>query len=627
MTSFVRSARPGLAASVAASVATSVAVSVAAFVPVLSATAATPAAVVATAAATSTAAHGAATERQVDQIAARFYDARARFDPMLYATANGDSRYDDQLGMAIGPQVRTRYFALNHALLADLRKVDRTRLSDKARLNADILAFEIGAQLDLERFPEHLLPLNQFDNMPSNLANYAGGTGSQPLHTPAQYRAYLSRLNQLPAWIDQAIVNMKEGVRTGVVQPKIITEKMLPQFRQLRSSDPEASVFYTPVKNLPADFSDADKRQFAAGYRQAAQQIGAALERLCVYLEKDYLPAGRATAGYGALPNGAAWYLARIRNNTNLDTPPAQIHDLGLKEVARIQQQMAALAPKLGYTGPLNQFPHWVAAQKRFKPFTTEQQVLERYRQLYATVKTRLPQYFSLLPKAQLDIQLEPELTRATASDHYTPVAADGSHPGVFWAVVNDPKEYSTVGMTTLFLHEGVPGHHLHAALLKELPLPDFRKFFTEHPSAAAYGEGWALYCETLGRDFGLYDDPAAYFGHLNDELLRAVRLVVDTGMHAQGWSREQAVRYAMDNLGYSEDQAANQIERYMVWPGQALAYKTGALKIQALRAQAQQALGPKFTYAGFHAVVLGDGTLPLPILQAQVERWIAATK
>jgi uncharacterized protein (DUF885 family) len=568
-----------------------------------------------------------ALERKVDQIAAKFYDARARFDPLLYATANGDSRYDDQLGMAIDPKVRKRYLAANHAFLKQLKAIDRARLNDKARLNYEILAAEIQAQLDLERFPEHLLPLNHFDNVPSNLANYAGGTGSQPLETPAQQRAYLRRLEQLPAWIDQAIANMKEGIRTGVVQPKIVTTRMLPQFRQLRSSDPQASVFYSPAKRFPGSFSDKDKRELEAGYRKAAAQIDQALGRLNAFLEKDYLPAGRTTAGYGALPDGAAWYQARIRNNTNLDTPPAQIHALGLKEVARIQAEMAKLAPKLGYDGPLKGFPQWVAAQKKFKPFTSDQQVLARYREIYAQVDAKLPQYFSLLPKAKLDIQLEPELTRATASDHYTPVAADGSHPGVFWAVVNDPKEYDTVGMATLLLHEGVPGHHFHAALLKELPLPDFRKFFTEHPSAAAYTEGWALYCETLGREFGFYEDPAYYYGHLNDELLRAVRLVVDTGMHAQGWSREKAVAYAMENLGYSEARAANQIERYMVWPGQALAYKTGALKILELRAKAQQALGPKFSYAKFHEVVLGDGTLPLPILEGQVNRWIESQR
>jgi uncharacterized protein (DUF885 family) len=568
-----------------------------------------------------------AAERKIDQIAARFYDARARFDPLLYATANGDGRYDDQLGMAIDPKVRKRYLAANHGFLKQLKAISRAQLSAKAQLNYDILAAEIQAQLDLERFPEHLLPLNHFDNVPSNLANYAGGTGSQPLETPAQYRAYLRRLEQLPAWIDQAIVNMKEGIRTGVVQPKIVTARMLPQFQQLRSKSPEASVFYSPATRLPAGFGDKDKGELAAGYRQAAVRIGQALDRLCAFLEKDYLAAGRSSAGYGALPDGAAWYQARIRNNTNLDLPPAQIHALGLKEVARIQGEMAKLAPKLGYDGPLKTFPQWVAAQSRFKPFTSEQQVLERYRQIYAQVEGKLPQYFTLLPKAKLDIQLEPELTRATASDHYTPVAADGSHPGVFWAVVNDPKEYDTVGMATLLLHEGIPGHHFHAALLKELPLPDFRKFFTEHPSAAAYTEGWALYCETLGREFGFYEDPAFYYGHLNDELLRAVRLVVDTGMHAQGWSREKAVAYAMENLGYSEARAANQIERYMVWPGQALSYKVGALKILELRERARQALGPKFSYAKFHEVVLGDGTLPLPILEAQVDRWIAGAR
>lgn len=565
--------------------------------------------------------------RQVDRISDTFYAARAKFEPLLYATANGDSRYDDQLGMAISPVVRAQTFALYHDLLRKLHLVDRTTLPEKARLNYEILEFEINAQLDLERFPEHLLPLNQFDNVPSTLANYASGTGSQPLSTPAQYRAYLSRLNQLPGWIDQAIVNMKEGIRVGVVQPKAIVAKMLPQFQALRAASTEASIFYTPVKNMPASFSDKDRQQLAAAYRQAVEHIAPALDRLSQFIETDYMRAARDTAGYGALPNGAAWYQARIKNNTNLALTPAEIHQLGLKEVARIQQQMAELAPKLGYSGPPNGLADWVEKQAKFKPFTTDTQVLDAYRKIYATVETKLPAYFSLLPKAKLDIQLEPELTRETASDHYTPVAADGSHPGVFWAVVNNPRDYSTVGMTTLFLHEGVPGHHLHAALLKELPLPDFRRFFTEHPSAAAYTEGWALYCETLGREFGFYDDPAAYFGHLNDELLRAVRLVVDTGMHAQGWSEAQAVKYAMDQLGYSQARATNQIERYMVWPGQALAYKVGALKILELRAKAQKALGSKFTYQKFHEVVLGDGTLPLPILEKQVDKWIASAK
>ncbi len=354
------------------------------------------------------------------------------------------------------------------------------------------------------------------------------------------------------------------------------------------------------------------------------EQLSPALRRLNRFLKDDYLPASRASSGLGALPNGAAWYLARIKNNTNLALAPAAIHELGLREVARIQQQFSELGPKLGYNGPSNKLPQWVFEQRKFKPYTSDSQVLEAYRKIYAQVSEKLPAYFNILPKAKLSLQLEPELTRATASDHYTPLAADGSHPGVFWPVVNDPKDYSTVGMVTLFLHEGVPGHHLHAALLKEMDLPDFRKFNTENSDTAAYTEGWALYSETLGKEFGFYEHPDAYFGHLNDELLRAVRLVVDTGMHAQDWSREKAIAYTMDILGYSEDKARNQIERYMATPAQALSYKIGAMKILELRARARQALGARFSYAGFHDVIIGDGTLPLPIMESRVDAWIA---
>jgi uncharacterized protein (DUF885 family) len=565
--------------------------------------------------------------KQVDRLADAFYVARARFEPMLYATANGDSRYDDQLGMAISPKVRAKQFALYHKMQKQLQAIDRKPLLEKDQLNYDLLAFEIGAMLDLEAFPEHLLPLNQFDNIPSTLANYASGTGSQPLTNPTQYRAYLSRLDQLPGWIDQAIANMKEGVRTGVVLPKALTVKMLPQFQQLRSPTLDASIFYTPVRIMPATFSAKDKQELTAGYRRAVAKIGPALDRLCKFIESEYLPAGRSSAGLSALPNGQAWYAARIKYNTNLPLTAKEVHELGLKEVARIQQQMTELGHKLGYTGPSSGLPQWVSAQDKFRPFTTETEVLDAYRKIYAAVDAKLPQYFSLVPKAKLDIQLEPELTRATASDHYTPPAADGSHPGVFWAVVNDPKKYGDVGMVSLLLHEGVPGHHLHAALLKELPLPDFRKFNTEHLNAAAFTEGWGLYAETLGKDFGLYDEPRFYYGHLNSELLRAVRLVVDTGMHSMGWTREQAISYMMETLGSSEARAANQVERYMAWPGQALSYKIGSLKILELRAKAQKELGPKFSFQKFHAVVLGDGTLPLPILEAQVDRWIAAQK
>jgi len=566
-------------------------------------------------------------KKQLAQIAAAFHRARASFNPLLFATANGDSRYNDQLGLHISPQRRAAQFALYRKMQQQLAAMPRTRLDAGDALTYDLLVYELGSVLALSTFPDHLLPLDHFDHVPGTLANYASGTGSQPLATVKQQYDYLSRLRQLPAWIDQAIANMREGVRQGIVQPTPIIEAMLPQFKQLQSKSPEESIYYSPAKHLPASFSEADKKKLSAAYRAAALKLMPALDRLAVYLEKDYLPAGRSSSGWSALPNGAAWYQAQVNDRTTLKLTPEQIHATGLQEVARIEQQWVALGPKLGYDGPPKGLPQWVTAQARFKPFKTEREVLDAYLAIDAKVKTRLPAMFTLLPKAQIALQLEPELTRATASDHYTPPAADGSHPGVFWAVVNDPKAYDRTRMVTLFLHEGQPGHHLHAALLKELDLPDFRKFNTENPNSAAYTEGWALYSETLGTEMGFYDDPEAYFGHLNAELMRAVRLVVDTGIHAKGWTREQAITYMANALGWSEAQAKNQIERYMVWPAQALAYKTGSLKILALRERARAALGDKFSLPAFHAVVIGDGTLPLSILEARVDAWIARTK
>jgi uncharacterized protein (DUF885 family) len=567
-------------------------------------------------------------QRQLAKIAAAFHTARCKFDPLLFATANGDSRYNDQLGLAISPKVRAQQFTLYRQMQKQLMAVRRDQLDNQDQLTYELLTYELNNAMQMESFPDHLLPINQMDNVPSTLANYAGGTGSQPLGTVKQYRDYLSRLNQLPAWIDQAIANMKQGMRSGVVHPKAITTAMLPQIQNLRSATPEASVFYSPATRFPDSFSAADKKQLSAAYLKTVDsKIAPALNRLVGFLENEYLPAGRASSGWGALPNGAAWYAAHIKDSTNLPLSPEEVHALGLKEVARIQQQMAGLAPKLGYEGPEKQLPQWMGAQTRFNIFTTDEQVLDAYRAIYAQVQAKLPTYFSLVPKAKLELHLEPELTRATASDHYTPSAADGSHPGVFWPVVNDPKKYSRVDMVSLFLHEGVPGHHLHAALLKELPLPDFRKFSTENPNSAAYTEGWALYSETLGKELGLYEDPVAYYGHLNAEMLRAARLVVDTGLHAKGWTREQAITYLVDTLGWTEPRARNQIERYMVLPAQALSYKIGSLKILELRARAQQALGDKFSYQKFHEVVIGDGTLPMPILEARVDHWIAASK
>jgi uncharacterized protein (DUF885 family) len=561
--------------------------------------------------------------KRLNALADEYYDSVARFDPVS-AGESGDNRFYDQIGMSIAPSVRAKQFALYHDYQQRLHTVKRDKLNQRDQTSYDILDYELATALRFEPFPEQLLPLNQMDSLPVTLANYSSGQGAQPLVTVRDYKAYLNRIDQLGPWIDQAIANMREGMKRGVVQPKPLMVSALPQFKQLVASKPEKSIFFTPVKNMPANFSDADKRSLADAYRVAIDtKLNPALARLASFIEKQYLPACRTSTGWNALPNGKDWYLARVASQTTTNLTPEQIHQTGLKEVARIQGEYARIGPKMGYNGPAAALPTWVSQQAKYKPFKSDKEVIAVYRKLDAQLKQKLPQLFSLRPKTPLDLRLEPELSRATASDHYTPPASDGSRPGVFWSVVNDPREYGDTGMVTLFLHEGQPGHHFHIALMQELNLPNFRKFGGNN----AFTEGWALYAETLGTEMGLYDKPEDWFGHLNDEMLRAVRLVVDTGMHAKGWTREQSIKYMRETLGYPQSLAKSETERYMAWPGQALGYKIGSLKIQELRQRAEKALGPKFSLPKFHEIVLGEGTLPLSLLEAKVDRWIAATK
>jgi len=562
-----------------------------------------------------------AAAKQFLALADEYYDAIARFEP-VGATENGDNRFDDQIGMSISPEERAKQFARYREFSKRLKQINKQALTHRDRINYDVMAFELKTFLAYEPYPEHLLPLTQMSSMPVMLANYASGEASQPLRTVKEYEAYLSRLSQLPAWIDQAIVNMDEGIKRGITQPKAIMVSALPQFQKLVSATPEQSIYYTPVNKMPAEFSAEDKQRLTAAYRDTVGKLVPALDKLAKYVEQTYIPACRTSTGLGALPNGAAWYKVRIADSTTTQLTPEQIHQTGLKEVARIQSEFAKLGPKLGYNGPAAGLPTWISQQPKFFPFKTEDEVQAVYHKLNDVLDTKLPAMFTLLPKAKLDLRLEPELSRDTASDHYTAPAADGSRPGVFWSVVTDPTKYGNTGMTTLFLHEGKPGHHFHIALMQELNLPKFRQF----GGNTAFTEGWALYAETLGREMGLFEDPAQYFGHLNDELLRATRLVVDTGMHAKGWTREKTIQYMKDTLGY-DAVAKSETERYMAWPGQAVAYKIGSLKIMELRQRAQKALGAKFSLPAFHQVVLEDGTIPLDLLEAKVTHWIATQR
>ncbi|MEQ1515497.1 MAG: DUF885 domain-containing protein [Usitatibacteraceae bacterium] len=554
-------------------------------------------------------------------IAERYFQDFVTLNPVAGSSMLGEARFEDKLEISISPSHRARSKALYERTQRELARLDQSKLSATDALNASLLREETATRLEAYNYPSHLLPVDQYGGLAVAIAQFGSGQDIQPLKTVKNYENYLKRLERLPQWVDQAIANMQEGMRTGVVMPRPLIESALPSLKEMTVKDVEKSVFSGAIKIMPDSFSPADRKRLTAAYRDATQKrLQPAMEKLVAFLEAKYVPACRTSAGIDALPNGRAWYAFQVRSQTTTAMTPDEIHALGLKEVARIRAEMNKIKAHYKFEGDVTAFLKWHFEQPQFRPFKTEQEILDAYGVLNTQLLKKLPDYFGRAPKAPLEIRAEPELTRATASDHYSSPAADGSRPGVFFTVIEDPAKYRTTGMTTLFLHEGQPGHHYHIAIQQELPLPKFRR----HGWITAYGEGWALYAETLGREMGLYDDPNAYLGHLQDELLRAVRLVTDTGLHAKGWTREQTMKYMMENEGVPESEARRATERYMAWPGQALAYKIGALKIQQLRERASAKLGDRFVLKDFHDLILKDGVLPLRVLEAQVDRWIA---
>ena len=554
-------------------------------------------------------------------IAERYFQDFVTLNPLAGSATLGEARFEDKLEITIAPAHKARSKALYQRVQRELAQLDKTKLNAADALTVTLLTEETSKRLESFTYPSELMPIDQYGGLPVEVAQFGNGQGIQPLKTVKNVENYLKRLNRLPTFIDQAIINMREGMRLGVVMPRPLIESALPSLRAMTEKNIEKSVFYSAVKNMPTNFSPADQKRLQLAYGSAIEQrLQPAMAKLVKFIETEYLPACRSSAGIDALPNGKNWYAFNVRSQTTTTMNPEEIHALGLKEVARIRGEMEKIKAHYKFEGDVTAFLKWHFDQPQFRPFKTEQEILAAYAVLNTTLLKKLPDYFGRAPKAPLEIRAEPELTRATASDHYSSPAADGSRPGVFFTVIEDPALYRTTGMTTLFLHEGQPGHHYHIAIQQELPLPKFRK----HGWITAYGEGWALYAETLGREMGLYDDPNAYLGHLQDELLRAVRLVTDTGLHAKGWTREQTMKYMMDNEGVTESEARRATERYMAWPGQALAYKIGALKIQALRERARVQLGERFKLKDFHDLVLRDGVLPLSVLETQVDRWIA---
>ncbi len=522
-----------------------------------------------------------------------------------------------------------RQLATVRQSLATLARIDRAGLSPERQVSYDAFAWArrndlVWLQPDVRPLVA-VRPMNHFDGLQTGFPALMARGGSLKYATTADYRANLALQGAIAPVFDQAILRFREGMASGVVESRLTVRNMIGQIDALLAQPLEQSPFYSPVTEFPDTVPEADRPALREAYAGMLRDtVLPAYRRLRAFLADEYLPAARDSVGLGQMKGGPELYRHLIRAHTTLALEPEEVHQLGLREVARIQQDMAEVQRELGYDGPLRTFFDTMRTDPKFHPRTREE-LAAGFAAVAREVAAQVPQYFARVPRTRLEIQPYPAYReKYEAGGSYNQGSADGTRPGVFFYNAYDlPSRYLT-GITTLYLHEGAPGHHFQISLAQEdTSLPDFQRFGGNN----AYVEGWALYAETLGYPMGFYKDPMQHWGTLDDEMLRAMRLVVDTGLHAKGWSREQAIDYMLANSGMGRTDATAEVERYIAIPGQALSYKVGALTIIRLRDKARTALGAKFDIRAFHEQILGSGALPLPVLEAKLDRWIAGQR
>jgi uncharacterized protein (DUF885 family) len=567
---------------------------------------------------------------RLNKLYAEFWEENLKLDP-VGATFAGDPRYNGELPNFLAPEYEQATRAFHQKYLDAARAVGPGGLAGQDRLSYDVFTLNRESALEELRFPDRLLPVDQFYNIANMLAQLGSGKGAQPFGSVKDYDDWLSRAAKAPAVFDQAIANMREGVKQNIVQPRVLMEKVIPQLDANIVADPEKSVYWGPIANFPKDFGATDKERLTAAYRTLiSAHLVPAYQRLRDYISGEYLARSRETFGMGALPNGAAWYVHKVHDNTMRSLTPAKVHQIGLDEVARIQSGMRDVAKELGYPKPvgtpseLKDFFAWMKARDDMY-FKSREELLKAYQAFDANVAPILSNYFNLRPKAPYEVRLVEEFREASASSgSYQGPPLDGSRPGIFYVNAYDLKARPKSALAALSLHEAAPGHHFQIALQRELTdLPMFRRFSRD----TAYIEGWGLYAEYLGYEMGIYKDPVQRFGALDAELWRAIRLVTDSGIHYKGWTRQQTLDYMFANSPAEPTRAISEAERFAAIPGQALAYKIGQLKLIELRKRAEKALRGKFDVRKFHDEVLKDGAMPLEVLEAKIDRWIAASK
>lgn len=555
----------------------------------------------------------------------QYYENRLKLYP-LEATYAGDNRYNDLLpddGSADFLQKAKSFYA-DH--LQKIKQFKREDLSTEDQLSYDIFTYEMQITLDGFEYHFEYLPFNQMFALPLTIGQLGSGSGAQPFKTVQDYQNWLKRLQDFSVWSDTAIQNFQKGVKSQQVLPKALVQKMIPQMRAMEVADPTQSLFYGPINHFPKSFSNAEKSMLKEAYQKAIRQVVVpTYKKLGDYLQMQYLPHTRSSSGYSAMPGGAAMYKYLVKQQTTTDKTPEEIYQLGLSEVKRIRTKMDSIKTSVGFKGDLKAFFEYMKNDPKFMPYKTPQQVLAAFENIHQRMEPNLKKMFNHVPKTPFEIRQTEAFRAASASAEYNQGSADGSRPGIFYVPILDAKTFNTTsGMESLFLHEAIPGHHYQISLTQEnTSLPKFRRFSFDN----AYVEGWALYCESLGKELGLYTDPYQHMGALGDEMHRAIRLVVDVAIHTKGMTREQAIKYMMDNEAISEQGATAEIERYMAIPGQALGYKIGALKIRELRMKYEKQMGSKFNLAEFHDQVLKDGSMPLAVFEKKMDSWAATQK
>ena len=569
-----------------------------------------------------------APQSEAEKLRALFHEsdeANLKRNPIA-AIFRGDLRYADRLGNFCGDPYFAAEKAAAQADLAALARVRRSSLSETDRIAYDV--FKYQTERTLAGFAPEVFalqvvrPINHMDGVHVFYPTFSSGQGAAPFNTLEDYENNLKRHRELPVIIDCSIGRFREGLKSGVVDTKTTIRNVIEQLDLQLAQKPEVSPYYGPVQKFPPAIGDSDQKRLREAYAGTiASDLFPAYRRLRDFLRDEYLPRSREGVGLVHMKGGRRLYEFLIENSTTTKMDADEVHELGLSEVARIRAGMVAIAKEVGFTGTLGGFFEHLRADQRFRPPTADW-LRDRYAAVGKQVESRVAEQFSSVPKARLEIRpVEPFREKTEAAGSYNVGTPDGSRPGVFYFNSYDLPSRNIVGIETLYLHEAAPGHHFQLSLAQENEqLPAFLRF----GGNTAYIEGWALYAETLGGELGLFKDPYQRFGQLNDEMLRAMRLVVDSGIHARRWTRERAIEYMLANSGMSRTDATAEVERYISIPGQALAYKIGALTIQRLKAKAQKELGPRFDPRAFHAQVLMTGALPLEVLERKIDEWIA---